>query len=65
MDKNKRIELIIAFESGELEEKETLKLFSDLIKTGMCWKLQGFYGRIAEDLIQKNIINRKGNILIK
>jgi hypothetical protein len=46
---------LIAFEEGELEEQETINLFQHLIDTGMVWKLQGFYGRTAADLIDAGL----------
>jgi hypothetical protein len=42
---------IIAYENGELNDKETLALFSKLISTGQAWTLQGHYGRTAAALI--------------
>ena len=36
-----------------------------LIKSGQCWKLQGWYGRTAQFLIDNNIISIKGDILKK
>lgn len=58
-----KIDLIIAFESGEISEQDFLALFSDLIKSGDCWKLQGFYGRTAQNLIDNKVIDRNGVIL--
>lgn len=46
---------LIAFEDGELEYDETIELFQHLIDTGMAWKLQGFYGRTAKDLIDAGL----------
>lgn len=43
---------IIAYENGELNEEETIELFQSLIDTGLCWQLQGHYGRTAVALIQ-------------
>lgn len=63
MDNTEQVDLIIKFESGEATEEESLKLFSHLIKTGLCWKLQGFYGRTAQNLINNNIISKDGVIL--
>tara|TARA_R110000751_G_scaffold279802_1_gene382217 strand:- start:45 stop:242 length:198 start_codon:yes stop_codon:yes gene_type:complete len=57
------IDKIIAFEQGELEAQEILELFSNLIKSGMAWTLQGSYGRTAERLIERKIINKDGDIL--
>lgn len=57
------IDKIIAYEYGNLNEQETIKLFSDLIKSGQCWSLQGSYGRTAKRLIESGIIDDRGNIL--
>ena len=43
---------IIEFEEGTLEEDEVVELFQDLIDSGLAWKLQGFYGRTAANLIE-------------
>lgn len=58
------IDEIIAYESGMLSEFDCIKLFSQLIKTGQCWNLQGHYGRTAKSLIDNDIINHNGEILI-
>ena len=65
MKKDERINLIIEFETGDISEKDALNLFSDLIKSGMCWKLQGFYGRTASDLIENGFISKTGKVLKK
>jgi hypothetical protein len=54
---------IIAFEDGTLTGGETLALFAELVKTGMAWKLQGFYGRAASSLIENKYLDAHGNIL--
>ena len=54
---------IIRYESDELTDIEVLELFAELIKTGMAWKLQGAYGRMAIALINAGYIDRKGNIM--
>lgn len=57
------IDKIIAFEQGELNDDEVLKLFADGIKSGLVWQLQGFYGRYAEALIRQGYISPEGDIL--
>jgi hypothetical protein len=55
--------IIIAFENDELDEDAVIALFSDLVRTGLCWQLQGFYGRSAATLIQNGVLDEEGNIL--
>lgn len=49
---------IIAYESGELDQDQTIELFQHLVKTGMAWQLQGSYGRTAAALIEAGEISR-------
>lgn len=56
------IDQIIKYEQGELDDMETLNLFSSLIKNGNAWTLQGHYGRTAKYLIDNNYIDNKGQI---
>ena len=51
---------IIAFEQGELSGINIIKLFSELVKNGMAWTLQGSYGRTASDLIDAGILSQDG-----
>ena len=46
------IDKIVAFENGELDDVEIIELFQSLIDSGLVWKLQGFYGRTAHNLIK-------------
>jgi hypothetical protein len=47
---------IISYESGDLSNNEIYELFQELVDTGMAWKLQGSYGRVAQGLIELGII---------
>ena len=57
------VDKIIAYEGGELSQEDTLELFSELIKNGMAWSLQGTYGRTAQALIKSGYISATGEIL--
>lgn len=46
---------IIAYESGELSDEDTIELFQHLIDNGHAWSLQGSYGRTARSLIQAGL----------
>jgi len=58
-----KINLIIAYESGELDDAGIIYLFSELVKSGEAWSLQGHYGRTASSLIEANLLDIQGNIL--
>lgn len=47
---------IIAYEEGELDEDETIALFQKLVDSGLCWTLQGHYGRTAVDLLEQGLL---------
>lgn len=60
--------LATAYAEGFLEgegatEQEQLEAWAYLIKTGLCWSLQGWYGRTAQWLIEDKIISKEGEIL--
>lgn len=54
---------ISAYESGELSPTETLVLFSELVKSGLAWQLQGSYGRTARALIENGQLSPTGEVL--
>lgn len=47
---------IIDYEAGELDDEGTRELFQSLVDTGMAWKLQGFYGREAQRMIEDGTV---------
>ena len=57
------IDRMMEFESGMLNDAEIIEMFSDLIKSGASWSLQGHYGRFASSLIEAGWIDKDGNIL--
>jgi hypothetical protein len=55
-----QVDKIIAFESGELDEEQTVELFQELVNSGLAWQLQGSYGRMAQALIDAGEVVPKG-----
>lgn len=53
---------LMAFEADELNARAELELFSELVKTGIAWQLQGVYGRTAVHLIDSGYLYEDGNI---
>jgi hypothetical protein len=49
-------ERIVAYESGELDQDQTIQLFQELYDSGMVWNLQGHYGRLAFQLLEAGLI---------
>tara|TARA_R110000824_G_C15022406_1_gene658543 strand:+ start:656 stop:853 length:198 start_codon:yes stop_codon:yes gene_type:complete len=50
---------IIKYENGEMEEEKIIIFFQELINSGLCWKLQGHYGRMAAHLIEEGLCNER------
>lgn len=48
--------VIMAYEAGELDEQATVRLFQELVDSGLAWKLQGHYGRTAQRLIEAGLV---------
>lgn len=53
-----QIELMMAYEEGELGEEQTIDLFQELIDSGLVWQLQGLYGRTAAAFIEAGLCHR-------
>ncbi len=52
---------IMQFEYGIMTADEIVRLFQDLIDTGIVWSLQGTYGRMAKRMIDLGYCKPKGN----
>lgn len=57
------VDQIMEYESGMLSDPETLEMFSEMVRSGTAWSLQGHYGRTATSLIEDGWLNRDGDIL--
>lgn len=55
MDTYLAISMIEGFSGEEHTEEEILQAWQTLIDSGLVWRLQGFYGRTAQHLIETGI----------
>jgi hypothetical protein len=56
MDLYHAVEIAEGFGDGEgATDEEQTEAWQYLIDTGQCWRLQGWYGRTATDLISQGI----------
>jgi len=62
-ERTDKVDKFMRYESGEMDDNEMLDFFAELIKDGLCWHLQGVYGRTASNLIKMGFIDEKGNII--
>tara|TARA_B100000902_G_scaffold323158_1_gene316813 strand:- start:4295 stop:4495 length:201 start_codon:yes stop_codon:yes gene_type:complete len=56
-------DLIIGYENDDLNLTQEILLFSELVKSGKAWSLQGHYGRMAEAMIDLKFIDKDGKVL--
>lgn len=64
MDSYTACAIVEGFDGEESSQEDLLQAWAYLIKTGLCWRLQGWYGCNAKRLIDSNIISREGEILV-
>ena len=57
------MQVLFDYENGELDEIQSLILFSELVKSGLAWQLQGHYGRTAKALIEGGFLEFDGTII--
>lgn len=55
---------MIDWENGELDEEGTVKLFQNLVDTGLAWSLQGMYGRQAQRMLDAGEIHHPYNFRV-
>ena len=49
------VDKIVKYESGEMSVEEVVDFFQELINSGLCWQLQGHYGRTTRHLIEEGL----------
>lgn len=59
----RNMQVLFDYEDGKLDEIQSLLLFSELIKSGLVWQLQGHYGRTAKALIEGGFLEFDGTII--
>ena len=59
MDSYNAVGIAEGFVEADSEE-QVLEAWQYLVNTGMAWKLQGWFGRTAQQLINQGYINTPG-----
>ena len=55
------LDAILYIEQDASDEETTIAAWQLLVDTGLVWKLQGFYGRGASNMIEAGILTRPGD----
>jgi hypothetical protein len=50
------LDKLLQFENGDMEDNEVIEFFQELVDSGMAWRLQGSYGRMAKHLIEEGLV---------
>jgi len=45
------VSFLMEYENGELSREEIVEGFQELVNSGLAWRLQGSYGRMAQRFI--------------
>ena len=56
MNSYRAVALAEGFEDGS--EEEVIAAWQFLVDTGLAWRLQGWFGRTANALIERGVINQ-------
>lgn len=59
------LDRMIAWENGVLSDDATIRLFQDLVDSGMAWSLQGMYGRQAASLIKAGLVRDTHHVITR
>tara|TARA_R110000796_G_C14415348_1_gene419270 strand:- start:145 stop:381 length:237 start_codon:yes stop_codon:yes gene_type:complete len=57
------MKVLFDYEEGKLDEIQTLILFSELLKSGIVWQLQGHYEQTAKALIEGGFLTFTGEVI--
>ena len=57
------MKVLFDYEEGKLDEIQSLILFSELLKSGIVWQLQGHYARTAKALIEGGFLTFNGEVI--